>query len=107
MTAQEAISYLYQFDIPSKFRSVVPARIFSDYVQHCYLELYNVKEERLQAMFESGRLQGYFFRLCKRQANNPRSKFYQRIGELRMVVRKTIKFEPLTAPGNTDDTAED
>jgi hypothetical protein len=107
MTPNEAVTYLHTFDIPAIFRNVVPARIYADYEQHCYVEVLNCTEEKITSLHERGKLKAWFYRLCRYTANNRRSRFYQQDGELHMVVRKTIKFEPIVTPKIRDGTADD
>lgn len=103
MTHNEIIEYLHGVGIVEKFRKVVPWSVFDDFVQFCYLELYSKDAERLTALYERGKLEGYFFRICRNVATDRRRKFYRDCGLLPMWESKKIRFVHLCEALNDDD----
>lgn len=92
MKPADAINYLWEYDIPSLFRGVVPARLYDDFMQHCYFELYRVSANKLQRVWESGKLKDYFYILCKRQLTDKHSRFWRECGALTDVESARIRF---------------
>lgn len=105
MTANQAIEYLYAYDIPKSFAGVVPERLFGDYMQYCYMELFKVDEQRLQRLYDSRRLRDFFYGLCRNQAINKRSMFYIHCGELEDLQAR-VRFRRFDNLHNYDDEEE-
>jgi hypothetical protein len=82
MTHNDIILELYQFRIPERYAGLVDKDIRGDYVQYCYIALYDIPIERLEGLRQRGKLRGYFTRLCYRQAFSRKSKFYKLYGQL-------------------------
>jgi hypothetical protein len=92
MKPAAAINYLWGFDIPALFKGAIPPRLYKDFVQHCYFELYRVSPNKLQKIWESGKLKDYFFMLCKHQLTDRKSRFWRDCGALTDVKSARIKF---------------
>lgn len=82
MTHNDIILELYQYHIPERYAGLVSEDIRGDYMQYCYIALYDMPIERLEMLRERGKLRGYFTRLCYRQAFTKKSKFYRHYGQL-------------------------
>lgn len=105
MNHTEIVSYLIGKQIPKKFAKVVPWRVFDDFEQYCYCELLKIDAGRLTGLYNAGKLEAFFFHLCKRQAINPRSGFYTHCGELPMLTGR-IKYIPLDYQEGEDEEVE-
>ena len=82
MTHNDIILELYQYHIPEQYAGLIADEIRGDYVQYCYVSLYDIPMERLEELCQRGKLRNYFMRLCYRQAFTRKSKFYKLYGQL-------------------------
>lgn len=60
MTHEEIICYLWGKQIQQKFANVVPARVFDDFVQYCYIELLRIDPQRLTDLYNARKLDAFF-----------------------------------------------
>ena len=70
MTRNEIVEKIYKQSIPKKAWKKLRDSAYEDYCQEMYLLLLEMPEEKMYKLYEQGKLEDYFFRICQHQASS-------------------------------------